>query len=260
MTKIEWVKNPETGKQGVTWNPITGCDKTSPGCDNCYALTLANRLKAMGNPRYQNDGDPSTSGPGFGLTIHEDKFDDPKRWRKPRVVFVNSMSDMFHPDVPDNVILRLHQTMLDCPQHTFQILTKRSKRLTRTPIRWLANEWIGVSIENQSYAFRSIHLAHEVRAEVKFLSVEPMLGPVMLAPSVLAEIGWCIVGGESGPGHRPINPDWVRALRDQCVEADVPFYFKQWGGIHSKAGGRLLDGEVWDQMPPLAQTSPQLAL
>lgn len=251
MSNIEWTE--------VTWNPITGCDKTSPGCDNCYALTLANRLKAMDNPRYTNDGDPRTSGPGFGLTIHEDKFDDPRRWRKPRTVFVNSMSDMFHPDVPAEVILRLHQTMIDCPQHTFQILTKRAKRLTRIPIHWRANEWLGVSIENQQYAFRAQHLAWEVVAEVKFLSVEPMLGPVNLDPRLLAEMDWVICGGESGPGHRPINPDWVRSLRDQCLFSDVPFFFKQWGGHTSKAGGRLLDGVVWDQMPPLAHTTPKLA-
>ena len=249
MTKIEWVQDPATGARGVTWNPITGCDQVSPGCDNCYALTLAKRLQAMGNPRYTADGDPRTSGPGFGLTIHEDKFDEPKRWVKPRVVFVNSMSDMFHENIPDEVILRLHQTMIDCPQHTFQILTKRARRLMRVPIHWRSNEWVGVSVENQNYVFRARHLVYGVNARVKFLSVEPMLGPVELDGDLLHEIDWVICGGESGIGHRPIEEWWVQTLRDQCVDANVPFFFKQWGGRTSKAGGRELDGRLWDEMP-----------
>ncbi|MXY97585.1 MAG: phage Gp37/Gp68 family protein [Gemmatimonadetes bacterium] len=246
MTKIEWSE--------VTWNPVTGCDMISPGCDNCYAMTLAARLKAMGNRRYQSDGDPLTSGPGFGVTIHEDKITEPMRWKRPRTVFVNSMSDLFHERIPDDVILRIHQTMIDCPQHTFQILTKRVHRLETVPIHWRANEWIGVSVENQKYVFRARRLVHNVIADVKFLSVEPLLGPVSLPSDILAGIDWCIVGGESGPGHRPVNPDWVRHLRDQCIAAAVPFFFKQWGGRTPKAGGRELDGQIWDEMPSTERT------
>lgn len=236
---IEWTE--------MTWNPTTGCDRTSPGCDRCYALTLAKRLKAMGQPRYQNDGDLRTSGPGFGLTLHWDIVDLPLRWRAPRVIFVNSMSDLLHPSVPSEFIGAVFATMKATPQHTYQVLTKRSQRLRALAdeLEWPANLWMGVSIENQSYAFRVDHL-RRVPAAVRFVSAEPLLGPLRLD---LAGIGWVIVGGESGPRSRPIEVEWVRDLRDQCQAAGVPMFFKQWGGRTPKAGGRILDGRQWDEMP-----------
>jgi protein gp37 len=237
---IEWTN--------ATWNPTTGCDRTSPGCDNCYALTLARRLQAMGSPKYQQDGDPTTSGPGFRLTLHPDELDVPLRWRAPRHVFVDSMSDLFHSDVPDNFIADVLAVMRRTPQHTYQLLTKRSKRLAALAgrVHWPPNLWLGVSVENDRYTFRARHLA-TVTAAVRFLSLEPLLGPL---PSLdLDRIGWVIVGGESGPGHRPMDVAWVREIRDRCVAADVPFFFKQWGGRTPKAGGRELDGRTWDQMP-----------
>jgi len=239
-TTIEWTE--------ATWNPTTGCDQTSPGCDNCYALTLAKRLKAMGNQRYQIDGQPKTSGPGFGLQCHEDLLEVPHRWRRPRTVFVNSMSDLFHPDVPLDYIERVFATMEATPRHTYQILTKRSKRLVQLAplLVWPENVWMGVSVETDRYCFRADHL-RQVPAVVRFLSVEPMLGPV---PSLeLDGIGWVIVGGESGPNHRPIQIDWVRDVQRSCALADVPFFFKQWGGRTPKAGGRELDGDTFDGMP-----------
>lgn len=236
---IEWTE--------VTWNPTTGCNRTSPGCDHCYALTLAKRLKAMGQPKYQQDGDPKTSGPGFGLTIHDAVVDLPRSWTAPRTVFVNSMSDLFHEDVPDSFIAKVFAVMAETPQHTYQVLTKRAQRLHRLSesLPWPPNVWMGVSVENQRYAFRTKHL-QEVPAAVRFLSIEPMLGPVN---ADLDGIGWVIVGGESGAGARPINADWVRHVREQCVTDGVPFFFKQWGGRTPKAGGRELDGRVWDEMP-----------
>lgn len=237
---IEWTE--------ATWNPVTGCDRVSAGCDNCYAQTLAKRLKAMGNARYQRDGDPRTSGPGFGVTLHEDVLDVPFRWRNPRTVFVNSMSDLFHDEVPDDFIRKVFDVMVANERHTFQVLTKRSRRLARLALElpWPSNVWVGVSVENDRYTFRADHL-RGVDAAVRFLSVEPMLGPV---PSLdLVGIDWVICGGESGPSHRPIDPSWARELRDRCEAADVPFFFKQWGGRTSKIGGRMLDGQVWDEMP-----------
>jgi protein gp37 len=239
-SSIEWTE--------ATWNPTTGCDRTSPGCDHCYALTLSKRLKAMGMPKYQRDGDPRTSGPGFGLALHPDALDLPKRWAAPRTVFVNSMSDLFHDRVPIGFIARVFDVMASTPQHTYQLLTKRSKRLARIApdLDWPANVWMGVSVENDRYSFRADHL-REVPAAVRFLSVEPMLGPV---PSLdLNGIDWVIIGGESGPGARPIQQEWVRDLRDRCQKRGVPFFFKQWGGRTPKAGGRQLDGRTWDEMP-----------
>jgi len=239
-SKIEWTE--------ATWNPTTGCDRTSPGCDNCYALTLAKRLKAMGQPKYQNDGDPRTSGPGFKLTCHDDALDIPKGWKAPKTIFVNSMSDLFHPDVPDAFIRKVLAVMADTPQHTYQVLTKRSKRLASLGPRldWPANTWMGVSVESDRYTLRVPHLLAS-GAKVKFLSCEPLLGPL---PSLeLQGLDWVIAGGESGPGARPVDAEWVRGIRDLCTAADVAFFFKQWGGATPKAGGRLLDGETWDQMP-----------
>lgn len=239
-TGIEWTE--------VTWNPVTGCDRVSPGCDNCYALALAKRLKAMGSSRYQNDGDPRTSGPGFAVTCHEDLVELPLSWRKPRLVFVNSMSDLFHPAVPDDFISRVFDTMKACEQHTFQILTKRPQRLAAIAdqLPWPSNVWMGVSVENAAYRFRIDHL-RRVPARVRFLSIEPLIGDV--GQLDLADIHWVIVGGESGPNARPVQQEWVTSIRDQCVDAGVAFFFKQWGGRTPKAGGRELDGEYWDEMP-----------
>jgi protein gp37 len=239
-TGIEWTE--------VTWNPTTGCDRISAGCDNCYALALAKRLKAMGQAKYQNDGDPRTSGPGFGLTIHPDALRLPYAWTGQRVVFVNSMSDLFHARVPLDFVRQVFAVIADTPQHTYQVLTKRSARLPKIAgkLDWPANLWLGVSIEARTTLFRADHL-RAVPAAVRFLSCEPLLGP--LDGLNLAGIGWVIAGGESGPDHRPLDPAWVSAIRDACVTAGVPFFFKQWGGRTPKAGGRELDGRVWDQMP-----------
>ena len=239
---IEWTQ--------ATWNPTTGCDQTSPGCDRCYALTLSKRLKAMGNPKYQNDGDPRTSGPGFGVTLHEEALQLPKRWAAPRLIFVNSMSDLFHPAVPDEYISRVFDVMSDTPRHTYQVLTKRSKRLTEMSgkLCWPSNVWMGVSVENAKYRFRIDHLRN-VPVATRFLSIEPLIGPV--GELDLAEIHWVIVGGESGVGARQVRYEWIVEIRDQCLAAGVPFFFKQWGGRTPKAGGRQLDGERWDEMPNL---------
>ncbi len=238
-TSIEWTE--------VTWNPTTGCDRTSPGCDNCYALALAKRLKAMGVAKYQHDGDVRTSGPGFALTLHDDVVEQPLRWRNPRIVFVNSMSDLFHDAVPLDFIQRVFAVMEATPHHTYQVLTKRSKRLRQLSphLPWPPNVWMGVSVESQRYAFRLDHL-REVPASVRFVSAEPLIDEVHLD---LTGIDWLIVGGESGPRARPIASEWVLSLQQQCELADVAFFFKQWGGRTPKAGGRDLDGRTWDEMP-----------
>jgi protein gp37 len=237
---IEWTE--------ATWNPTTGCDRTSPGCDNCYALTLAKRLKAMGVEQYQADGDPRTSGPGFKLTTHDEALTVPLRWRQPRLVFVNSMSDLFHEDVPEAFIDAVFEVMRETPRHTYQVLTKRTKRLLRIAPRlaWPANVWMGVSVESARYRFRINHL-RQVPAAVRFVSAEPLLGP--LGSVDLSGIDWVIAGGESGVRARPMDITWGRDLRDQCVAAGVSFFFKQWGGRTAKAGGRELDGRTWDDMP-----------
>jgi protein gp37 len=237
-SSIEWTQ--------ATWNPTTGCDKVSAGCDNCYALTLAKRLKAMGADKYQHDGDPRTSGPGFGLTIHPDALRLPYTWRTPRLVFVNSMSDLFHARVPIGFIRQVLQVMQDTPQHTYQVLTKRSRRLRRLDLGWPPNLWIGVSVENAQVLGRVDDL-RQVPAAVRFLSCEPLLGP--LDGINLDGIHWVIAGGESGPHARPMDPQWAADLRDVCQQARVPFFFKQWGGRTPKAGGRLLDGRTYDEMP-----------
>jgi protein gp37 len=251
---IEWTEQ--------TWNPTTGCDRISPGCDNCYALTLAARLKGMGQPRYQKDGDPRTSGPGFGLTLHEDALSIPLKRRKPTMWFVNSMSDLFHKDVDPLFIGRVFNVMARCPQHTFQILTKRPKRMSRVVTAYYEavrddlpkpypNVWLGTSIESDDYVWRADHL-RAAPASVRFISAEPLLGPL---PSLdLTDIDWLIVGGESGPNHRPVDPQWVRGLRDACDPGGhwpptTAFFFKQWGGRTPKSGGRTLDGRTWDEMP-----------
>jgi protein gp37 len=239
-SSIEWTE--------TTWNPTTGCDRISAGCDHCYALTLAGRLKAMGSPKYQLDGDPRTSGPGFGVAVHESALTAPLRWRRPRLVFVNSMSDLFHARVPAPFVRQVFEVMAATPQHTYQVLTKRSTRLRRLApeLVWPANVWMGVSVENAD-ALARVDDLREVPAAVRFLSCEPLLGP--LDGLDLSGIGWVIAGGESGPRARPVEPGWVTALRDRCVADQVAFFFKQWGGRTPKAGGRLLEGRVWDQMP-----------
>lgn len=246
-TGIEWTD--------ATWNPTTGCDRVSSGCDNCYALALAKRLKAMGSNRYTNDGNPRTSGPGFALTLHMDKLEEPFSWRRPRRVFVNSMSDLFHAKVPGDFIHAVFDVMAALPQHHFQILTKRPRRMLTVVRKWyelnetnpLVNVWLGTSVEDQTWADRRIPLLVEVPSAVRFLSCEPLLGPITIHS--LEGITWVIVGGESGARARPMDASWVRNLRDQCVAQQVPFFFKQWGGRTPKAGGRLLDGRAWDQFP-----------
>jgi protein gp37 len=237
---IEWTE--------ATWNPTTGCDRVSAGCDNCYALTLAKRLKAMGSSKYQNDGDPRTSGPGFAVTVHADVLTAPLRWREPRVVFVNSMSDLFHARVPVAFVHRVFEVMLGTPRHTYQVLTKRASRLARLApdLPWPSNVWMGVSVEDESQ-LRRVDRLRSVPAAVRFISAEPLLGP--LDAIDLAGIDWLIAGGESGPNARPVAEPWLRRLRDSCLAAQVPFFFKQWGGRTPKAGGRRLDGRTWDQTP-----------
>jgi protein gp37 len=333
-TAIEWTQAP--GYKGETWNPVTGCDRVSPGCAHCYALDLAARLKGMGQKRYQRDGDPKTSGPGFGLTLHPDKLEQPMRWTKPRMVFVNSMSDLFHPEIPDEYIERVFEVMECCPQHIFQVLTKRPERMRdfvefrtrchdcnstgelmdgsgctqcyQDPIGVAPEEgshaperniWLGVSIENRRFVHRA-DLLRETPAAVRFISAEPLLGPLVhprgyaatahdpcccghrldhhgravggvhwrgdpprnrcrdcpcedfdLAELDLTDIDWLIVGGESGPEHRRVDPQWVRDLRDatRSCDPEPAFFLKQWGGRTPKAGGRELDGRTWDEWP-----------
>jgi protein gp37 len=237
---IEWTE--------ATWNPTTGCDRVSSGCDNCYALTLSKRLKAMGSPKYQADGDPRTSGPGFGVTVHPSDLVLPFTWRSPRVVFVNSMSDLFHAKVPLAFVRQVFDVISATPQHTYQVLTKRAVRLARTAssLDWPDNLWIGVSVEDASQLGR-VRSLKRVPAAVRFISAEPLLGS--LGHLDLSGIQWVIAGGESGPGARAVDPGWVTEIRDSCVDQGVAFFFKQWGGRTPKAGGRLLEGQLWDEMP-----------
>jgi protein gp37 len=254
-SSIEWTES--------TWNPTTGCDRTSPGCDHCYALTMARRLKAMGNPKYQLDGDPKTSGPGFGITTHPDQLALPHSWIAPRTIFVNSMSDLFHPEVSDEFIADVFQVMADTPRHTYQVLTKRAQRLSKIApkLPWPDNVWMGVSIESDRYVFRANHL-RKVPAAVRFISAEPLLGPL---PSLdLSGVGWLIAGGESGPGARPMHPDWVRNLRDRCISADVAFFFKQWGAwAPNREAGSMsvsLQGEFVDELPRVTVPGAPVAM
>ena len=230
-TKIEWTQ--------CTWNPVTGCTKISKGCKNCYAERMSRRLKAMGQPNYRN---------GFKVTTHPHVLKTPLRWKQPRTIFVNSMSDLFHKFVPLDFIEKVFDVMLDSPQHQFQILTKRSSRLqqlNRTLV-WPANVYMGVTVESADYVYRIDHL-RETDAAIKFLSLEPLLDPI--SNLNLKGIDWVIVGGESGPGARQIKPEWVTDIRDQCLNAEVPFFFKQWGGVNKKKTGRVLDGQTWNQIP-----------
>lgn len=231
FSNIEWTD--------ATWNPVTGCTKISEGCRNCYAARMAKRLQAMGNPRYEN---------GFSVTFHYDLIDLPLKWKKPRRIFVNSMSDLFHNDVPFEFIEKVFETMTKAHWHTFQILTKRSERLLElsSQLPWPPNVWQGVSVENSSVTFRIDHL-RKVPAKVRFLSIEPLIGPI--DDLQLEGIHWVIVGGESGPGARPMDPQWVRNIRDQCIKSNVAFFFKQWGGVQKSKTGRMLDSQIWDEFP-----------
>lgn len=237
---IEWTES--------TWNPLTGCTKISPGCKHCYAERMARRLQAMGQPNYAS---------GFRLTIHEHVLERPLEWNRPRMVFVNSMSDLFHPGVPLEFIQKVFGVMRRASWHTFQVLTKRSQRLLELnpAIDWPASVWMGVSVENSDYTSRIEHL-RKTDAQIKFLSIEPLLGP--LPRLDLRGIDWVIVGGESGPGARPMREQWVIEIKDQCIAAGVPFFFKQWGGTHRKRNGRTLQGRTWDELPDGA-TALQLA-
>jgi protein gp37 len=230
---IEWTE--------TTWNPVTGCTKISPGCKNCYAERMAFRLQAMGQPNYRN---------GFQVTLHDRMLPLPLEWRKPRMIFVNSMSDLFHKDVPEEFIEKTFAVMRKASWHTFQVLTKRSDRLREIEekIDIPENVWLGVSVECEDYLTRIDDL-RAVNVSVKFLSLEPLIGPL---PGLnLDGIDWVIVGGESGPGARPMQEEWVTDIRDICLAANVPFFFKQWGGVVKKRTGRVLDGRTWDQMPVL---------
>jgi protein gp37 len=241
-SKIEWTEQ--------TWNPTVGCTKVSPGCKNCYAETMAKRLRAMGTPGYEN---------GFRLTLMPDRLDEPLRRRKPTVYFVNSMSDVFHPKVPFEFVDRIFETIERSPQHTYQMLTKRADRMatyfrTRRPP---ANAWLGVSVENRRHGVPRIDFLRQVPAKVRFLSVEPLLEH--LGPIDLTGIHWVIVGGESGPKARPMKLEWLTDIQDQCARADVAFFFKQWGGWgvdgerrSKRSNGRELHGRTWDEMPELA--------
>jgi protein gp37 len=230
-SKIEWTE--------CTWNPVTGCSKISPGCKHCYAERMALRLQAMGQTNYRN---------GFNVTIHQHMLELPLKWRNPRKIFVNSMGDMFHRLVPDNFVAESFSVMKKAAQHQFQLLTKRSLRLHRMAcdLPWPQNLWAGVTVETADYLERIDHL-RQTPAAVKFLSLEPLLGPL---PDINLEgVDWVIAGGESGPGARPMDPKWVIDIRDQCLAAGVPFFFKQWGGVRKKLAGRILQGQTYSQMP-----------
>ena len=239
---IEWT--------GSTWNPVTGCVKVSPGCMHCYAERMAQRLQAMGQPNYAD---------GFKLALHEHALELPLKWKKPQTIFVNSMSDLFLKDIPKEFIVKVFNVMAKAHWHTFQVLTKRSERLLElsNELPWAPNIWMGVTVENKDYTFRIDHL-RKTGACLKFLSIEPLLGPI--SHLNLDGIDWVIVGGESGPGARPMDPTWVLDIRDQCQEAGVPFFFKQWGGTRKKKAGRLLDGRTWDEMPVLLRQEMQVMI
>ena len=233
---IEWTE--------MTWNPVTGCRKVSQGCKNCYAERMAKRLQAMGVERYSD---------GFAPTEHEDILNLPRAWKKSRVIFVNSMSDLFQDEVSDDFIHRVFDTMRACPQHTFQILTKRGARLKEfgPSLQWPRNVWMGVSVENDLVVDRVKDLA-AVPAKVRFLSCEPLIGPLKRLP--LRNIDWVIVGGESGPGARYMNPEWVNSIHQQCIRSGTAFFFKQWGGVRKHKTGRLLHGRTYDEMPLISIT------
>jgi protein gp37 len=232
-SKIEWTQ--------ATWNPITGCTKISEGCKHCYAERMSKRLKSMGLKKYRGE---------FSLTLHDDALDIPLHWRNPKYVFVNSMSDLFHEEVPIDFIQKVFTVMGEATWHQFQVLTKRSSRLLELDrqVQWPSNVWMGVSVENQDNIFRIEHLMHS-HAVIKFLSLEPLLGP--LSNLNLAGIDWVIVGGESGPGARVMREEWVINIQNQCLSKQIPFFFKQWGGVNKKKRGRKLQGKYWNQLPTI---------
>jgi protein gp37 len=231
QSNIEWTES--------TWNPVRGCTKVSAGCKFCYAQTFAERWRGIPDHPYEQ---------GFDLRLVPEKLEDPLRWRRPQMIFVNSMSDLFHESIPLEYIRQVFDVMAEADHHTFQVLTKRADRLRKLApkLPWPANIWQGVSVESDRFLHR-IEQLQGVNAKVRFLSIEPLLGPIEDLP--LAGISWVIVGGESGHRHRPVDPGWVREIRDQCVDAGIPFFFKQWGGRFPKAGGRQLDGKEWNQLP-----------
>jgi protein gp37 len=236
-SSIEWTES--------TWNPVTGCTKVSPGCKHCYAERLSERLRAMGQSNYAR---------GFRLTLQPHMLDLPLTWKRPQTIFVNSMSDLFHEDIPVTHIRKVFDVMGRAHWHKFQVLTKRAERLVElsSTLTWTPNIWMGVSVESDHYRSRIDHL-RVTKARIKFLSLEPLLGPL---PNLdFTGIDWVIVGGESGPNARPMNSAWVADLRDQCRRANVPFFFKQWGGRDKKRAGRMLDGRTWDEMPQAALVS-----
>ncbi|MCX6148937.1 MAG: phage Gp37/Gp68 family protein [Ignavibacteriales bacterium] len=236
-SSIEWTES--------TWNPITGCNKISSGCKFCYAERMAKRLKAMGSPNYEK---------GFKLTLQEQVLELPLSWKKPQTIFVNSMSDLFHKNVPVEFIQKMFDVMNKAYWHRFQILTKRSDRLweLNKKLTWAENIWMGVSVENQDYTFRIDDL-RKTEAQTKFLSIEPLIGPITKLN--LKNIDWVIVGGESGPSARPMEEEWVVTIKDKCNRANVPFFFKQWGGVNKKKNGRLLEGRTWDEMPGIKKAA-----
>ncbi len=238
---IEWTD--------ATWNPVRGCTKITPGCAHCYAETFAERFRGVPGHAYER---------GFDLRVVPEKLDEPLSWRRSRMIFVNSMSDLFHKDVPDDYIARVAQTMVRAPWHTFQVLTKRAERLRDLLAGKLAfaahmpHIWWGVSVENRKHGVPRIAQLQAAPAAVRFLSIEPLLESVY--PVNLRGIAWVIVGGESGPGARPMEAAWVREIREQCLKARVPFFFKQWGGVRKGLTGRKLDGRTWDEMPPMLRS------
>ncbi|MBX3361488.1 MAG: phage Gp37/Gp68 family protein [Phycisphaeraceae bacterium] len=245
-SRIEWTE--------ATWNPVAGCTPVSPGCLNCYAARMALRLEHMpgstgkkykGTAKRAKDGRPVFSG---NITLDESALDLPRSWRLGRIIFVNSMSDLFHDAVPLEYIQRVFKVMEDCPQHTFQVLTKRPNRARdlAADLPWPKNVWMGTSVESDKY-FDRIRVLKRIPAKVRFLSCEPLLGPLKRMP--LAGIHWVIVGGESGPGARPMEAEWVHDIKDQCEARGVPFFFKQWGGVRKHDTGRTLGGRTWDQLP-----------
>lgn len=251
LSSIEWTDS--------TWNPIVGCRKVSAGCQHCYAERMAKRLAAMATAAIEAGQNPGKKAAYLQVINHFGRWngdvfldygavDEPLHWLSPRVIFVNSMSDLFHEDVPDEFVHRVFETMNKCPQHTFQILTKRPERVAQmsSSLPWNSHIWMGTSVENAAVVDR-VHAIRKTKSFVRFLSVEPLIGPIPRLP--LKGIHWVIVGGESGPGARSIDPDWVRQIRDRCLDASVPFFFKQWGGINKSKTGRELDGRTWDEMP-----------
>jgi len=236
-TSIEWTEN--------TWNPVTGCSKISLGCKNCYAERLTHRLKLMGQEKYKD---------GFKVRLHPECLDEPLNWRKPRLVFVNSMSDLFHEEVPFEFIQSVFDVMNRTSLHTYQVLTKRAERMAELApqLNWTPNIWMGVSVETKTY-YPRIDLLRNVSAAIRFLSLEPLLAP--LSNLNLNGINWVVVGGESGPNARPMKAEWVKSIRAQCKAAGVHFFFKQWGGINKKAAGRQLDGRTYDEMPVINANS-----